>query len=1272
MRILAVRGQNLASLSEFQIDLTLPPFVGTGLFAITGDTGAGKSTILDALCLGLYGAYPRAATEGREKVFDPGNEEIQAGDPRNILRRGAGDGFAQVDFVGQDGIEYRATWAVRRAKGKASGRLQGVERRLDRRDGSANVASGIEELKKIIPEKTGLTYDQFRRTVLLAQGEFDTFLLASDKERADLLEKITGTGIYTRISRQVHAGKDERERLFRERLSASAAMETLSDEDRERMFAEVAEMGRSLEALDEAIGAVTKKRTRGELVASAQGSLAKAEVGLAEAEERWQSAADKRDQLAALQAVEPLRSKREALSRANDARKRAEEALGSACEAKFRAVENYAALEAAATAARGTAEAARSEVQRFDPLWIEAASLDTQIATAIKERKAADRALVEARKHLTEVEAAHHRQAAAREDLQQKRVNAEIAIAPRADHETLYVSRERIAELFAEHARLATDEASARDQHDETRDALEAEVARRQSGALEIETADREIEQLEKARIEKAAALEAIPVEVAEARGEALSVLERVLHRAQEAARKRDGALADQAAVVAVREAALAARAEAETQLAVQQRRNEEARLKREGIAQLVDLAEATASQRAQALRADLVVDEPCPVCGATDHPFASEASGAEELVAAVHRQRADLNAVLATTQREIRGAEAEQARANAQLQAADTGNLQAMRRFDEAVADLARLLPEMAHHAGPAQIEIDALTGTAGPDAPVETFSGAIAAVEAALAQTTRLRQSADELRKVCDGLDKQIRDLAAKTKSARASVQEADVNLSELRVKSAALEASKRALEKQLEAARAALAPFLVAAGITVNDLTHDSSSALRRIEKLADDYARLVRERDELANAIATADDGLRVAVSTLENAKSEEARCADQLANRGNQLQTLETSRSALLGGEPTAQHKGRFEAARAEADKAQSDAVEKLQAAELENVKCGEAVDNASAKRSETELAVTDANEAFMAALRETGFEEAAARDFLAVPADTRASLTQQVGALETARRDATTTLETWRAYLEGLEPVEGEGAPEAIAELRQEFERLSGEKDALHGSLGAARDRLAQDDDRKKQLADVLHEIEALKTDLSSWQAVHDAIGSSDGAKFRSYVQGITLRHLVGLANHQLALLNPRYQLRQAGTSPLALEVIDREMGDEIRAPRSLSGGERFLVSLALALALSGLEGRQSFVDTLFIDEGFGSLDRDTLDVAIDALESLQGQGRKVGLITHVQAMIERIAVQVRVEKRGGGRSVIRVSNSTTEQNDSLGPLAHIADGAVA
>ena len=172
------------------------------------------------------------------------------------------------------------------------------------------------------------------------------------------------------------------------------------------------------------------------------------------------------------------------------------------------------------------------------------------------------------------------------------------------------------------------------------------------------------------------------------------------------------------------------------------------------------------------------------------------------------------------------------------------------------------------------------------------------------------------------------------------------------------------------------------------------------------------------------------------------------------------------------------------------------------------------------------------------------------------------------------------------------------------------------------------------------------------RADLEIWQAVDEAIGSASGDRFRRFVQGITLDHMVQLANDHLRALSPRYRLARGHASDLTLHIIDRDMGDEVRGTRSLSGGERFLVSLALALALSGLEGRSSFVDTLFIDEGFGSLDAETLDLAVDALETLQGRGQKVGVITHVAAMIERIAVQVRVEKCGAGRSEIRVSGA--------------------
>ncbi|HRD75922.1 MAG TPA: SbcC/MukB-like Walker B domain-containing protein, partial [Hyphomicrobiaceae bacterium] len=171
---------------------------------------------------------------------------------------------------------------------------------------------------------------------------------------------------------------------------------------------------------------------------------------------------------------------------------------------------------------------------------------------------------------------------------------------------------------------------------------------------------------------------------------------------------------------------------------------------------------------------------------------------------------------------------------------------------------------------------------------------------------------------------------------------------------------------------------------------------------------------------------------------------------------------------------------------------------------------------------------------------------------------------------------------------------------------------------------------------------------------LATWEAVNSAIGQRDGGKFRRFAQAVTLDELVRLANVELGALTPRYRLQRSRAAALSLEIVDRDMGDEMRGIRSLSGGERFLVSLALALALSGLYGRRSSVDTLFIDEGFGTLDRETLDMAIDALETLQGQGRRVGVITHVSAMIERIGVRIVVEKRGGGRSVIQVADDAS------------------
>jgi len=152
-------------------------------------------------------------------------------------------------------------------------------------------------------------------------------------------------------------------------------------------------------------------------------------------------------------------------------------------------------------------------------------------------------------------------------------------------------------------------------------------------------------------------------------------------------------------------------------------------------------------------------------------------------------------------------------------------------------------------------------------------------------------------------------------------------------------------------------------------------------------------------------------------------------------------------------------------------------------------------------------------------------------------------------------------------------------------------------------------------------------------------------VGSADGKKFRTFAQSLTLEALLTLANEQLSRLNRRYRLQRIPGCELEIQIIDQDMGDEIRAINSLSGGETFLVSLAMALGLSALSASDTPIESLFIDEGFGTLDSETLETALSVLDELQSQGRQVGIISHVDGLATHIPIQLQVVKLGGGRS---------------------------
>lgn len=239
MKILAIRGKNLASLEgEFEIDFTQEPLRSAGIFAITGSTGAGKSTILDALCLSLFDQTPRSNIGESAFIQDVKDKVINQKDSRNILRRGCFDAYSEVDFLSLGGERFRARWMVKRARGKVDGAMQNSEVRLVNLDTTLEVGGGKKELLVHISELIGLTYEQFTRAVLLAQGDFSTFLKAKQTDKAELLEKLTGTDIYSRISMLIYEKSKNADRECQSLQERMQEVELLTDEDVQALLLE--------------------------------------------------------------------------------------------------------------------------------------------------------------------------------------------------------------------------------------------------------------------------------------------------------------------------------------------------------------------------------------------------------------------------------------------------------------------------------------------------------------------------------------------------------------------------------------------------------------------------------------------------------------------------------------------------------------------------------------------------------------------------------------------------------------------------------------------------------------------------------------------------------------------------------------------------------------------------------------------------------------------------------------------------------------------------
>ena len=955
MRIHTIRLANLNALTgTWEIDLDHPAY-NDNIYALTGPTGAGKTTILDAISLALYGRTPRLARIGKA-----GNE---------IMSRHSGTCHAEITFSTRAG-RYRSHWSQHRARRKAGGELQNPKHELADAESGELLATGLKDVAAAIERLTGMDYQRFTRAMLLAQGDFAAFLRAAPDERAPLLEQITGTEIYSRISIAVHERLRDALEQQRQLATETAGITPLDAATHTALTQESTALQKQLAAL----------ATRQQQTAAA---LARA-----------QNIAELTAELACLD--EQHTAHQAALARFAPERER---------------------LAAAQSAALLDADYARLDTLRRAQQQNRAAlaALDEQAPALARAHETANQALTAAS---ARVHSEKQRLAAAQPRWQQTRAY---------DH-TLRHQREQLATLE-----------------------------------------------------QRAAAHTAAQTALAAAEKHA-------------AAARENSARAD------------VARKKTETALAahLQGRLLREYRAEKDNILRELAYHQRIADLEQQ--RAHLHDGEPCPLCGATEHPYASE----------LPAQPDDLTARLETLDTYIKRAET----LNEQHENAQRALASAREKQQQTENTLA-LAAEKARNSAVHAEQHAALQ---------QTYAQTLAARQALLAN----------------------RDPDAEETTQQHAIAEAEA-----------------AMEKARDACQTA------------------QTAAAANQQQRAQLHARLTAQQQELQ----TAEQQFAAALGMCS-----------------------EIAAPSPAGRSP---QRGRD----------------------------GEGVDDVPCAPKISTFSISDHPHSNTSSRAATTFPDETAWQAARLPAATREALARQAAALDQQTLTLHTRQQDRAARLATLTAQSADDPDTATLQARQEADEHT--RQQHQQTLAANQHRLAEHKRASERLAAQQQAIAKQAAETRRWQNLHELIGAADGKKYRNYAQSLTFASVIAQANRQLVQLSDRYLLTADPARPLELNIIDNYQGGETRSAKNLSGGESFIVSLALALGLAQMSGENMQIDSLFLDEGFGTLDEETLDSALETLSQLRTHGKHIGIISHVAALTERIATRIQITPQNGGNSTI-------------------------
>jgi exonuclease SbcC len=1107
MKILNLNFSNINSLAgTWSIDFENPAF-SEGLFALTGPTGAGKTSVLDAICLALYGKTVR------EEISKEHNE---------VMTRGTGDCHAEVTFE-VDGKRYRCRWSQDRARKRPDGNLQPAKREIAEAETGTVLANLMTLVNAKVIEVSGMSFDQFTRAVLLAQGQFDTFLKAADNERADILEKITNTGIFSRIGAAVFARFQDEKRKKEDLETAQAGITVMTSETRAELDARLNEAKARQAAATAELEVLGKQLEWLALL----DTLRKTETDLV----AQQTALDARriasqpdlDNLALAETARALDLELQKLDADRAIKDQATSHLADRQKQQLDCQTKLTAIQPRLEKAIQVADDAKSTLEKELPRLAAARKLDEQIKLADQDQDHAKTVMNEAEKQL---------------------VSAKTAHAQATDnHKTAETARNKAVEYQQQHA----DDGKIAEQLPPIETKYSAwEILKRNAG--EKQTLATNQKKLADAAGKKSQAAEIKKTAASKAVGEARKSLDDHAPALKKAEDK-------QKAAVAAKNLAEAEEKKLAPALKKQQKLAEENLRLAQRVASLEDHRRQLADGKA------------CPLCGSLKHPYAEdqipETTAAEK---AVEEAKEKLEALAEAVKKAVKAWEA----ADKALQKQRDG----LGILKEAYA----------------KAETQAKLSAQEADSETE--------------KATALQKQAEQTQKEADDAGKKAETAWAKIAGEllKLAVPKPQADEWDEIVKN--LKKRQGKFAEQVEAAK----------------------TAATKIEAAV--------------NAIGTADQQVKEATANLTGKKK-------ALQQKTDARNALAEARQTRFGNLKPNDEEKRLRTAQETADKLLVTLKNDLAALNQAAIGAVKEVDDSQLQLHKALATLQGIEATATATWQKVGFaDEVACRKARWTDADlTRVSALKK--ALETQAIELNTKRQVNAAAL---------AAEQAKALTDQPVEALATavetRKTALAAEAAAVKElefAARTDDDNRIKLSAQGNALETQKLVFDRWKKLNDMIGQDGGARFKKYAQGITLNRLLIAANPHLAnMTGNRYGLLWNVNDGDALlpAIIDNHQAEAKRPVSNLSGGETFMVSLALSLGLSSMASGKLQVDSLFLDEGFGTLDAETLDRALDTLNHLhQSQGKLIGVISHIDQLKNKIPTKIEVTKTGNGRS---------------------------